>query len=632
MKTFKELKESLVLLEILTLPQKKKVDTWEKGDNSFSDHMYKDHPHDAKFDLESPSEDSEHKPHIEDHISKHGFKIKDYKKGIATDKYGRETSIGKALVKTKAPIELKHKFDNDPSRQQQQSSDDTHHVVISRHPHHVAGMTSKGHEWQSSCMNFTGGMYNHHLKDDVKHGTHVAYLAHKKDDKIKSPLARVALKKFTNVDDPNDHILRPENRTYGNAPDSFTHTVHRAIERYFPGRHDAIYKKNENVYNDGGNKYIVGKNALDKGIVHKDNEVREISIQHPDLQPHHISKILDGNEHSHYHKNIAIMHPNVTKEQLDKVMNGNDANMLVNALRHDKITEEHLSKAIRHPNSSVRLKASEHPNLNSDHIHHILDNDDQPAIKENAVSHKNAKREHIVKALKTSHYRVVAAALSHKDLKPEEIGDALNHENHSVRSMAVSNPNATSEHIHKGLDDKNVKVRREAIRHENATPEHINKALDDEDENVVSNAIKHKNISNENIHKILDSKHENSSLRITDLLKNNKSDKITGEHISKALKNQGVNVRREALKHKAATYEHAKEGMKDHHLFVLNSAYGHPDITSEDIHNGLNHEHPMIRERAISHPKATKEHFEKMLNDPDANVARVAKEGMEKNK
>jgi hypothetical protein len=63
MKTFKELKESLILLEILTPIQKKRVDKWEKGDNSFSDHMYKDHPHDAKFDLESPSEDSEHKPH-----------------------------------------------------------------------------------------------------------------------------------------------------------------------------------------------------------------------------------------------------------------------------------------------------------------------------------------------------------------------------------------------------------------------------------------------------------------------------------------------------------------------------------------------------------------------------------------
>jgi len=38
MKTFKELKES-ILLEVLEPYEKFEVNKWEKGDNSFSDHM-----------------------------------------------------------------------------------------------------------------------------------------------------------------------------------------------------------------------------------------------------------------------------------------------------------------------------------------------------------------------------------------------------------------------------------------------------------------------------------------------------------------------------------------------------------------------------------------------------------------
>jgi len=90
------------LQEILTKSQKKEVDTWEKGDNSFSNHLF-DHPdHTEKtIPLEHP-DSAGHEDDIRGHLEPHGIKIKDYKSGIGEDKHGREVKLGKALEKTKA--------------------------------------------------------------------------------------------------------------------------------------------------------------------------------------------------------------------------------------------------------------------------------------------------------------------------------------------------------------------------------------------------------------------------------------------------------------------------------------------------------------------------------------------------
>jgi hypothetical protein len=461
MKTFKELKESLILLEILNTDEKKEVDTWTKGDNSFSDHMYKDHPHDAHFELESP-DDSEHKPHIENHISKHGFKIKDYKKGIATDKHGRETSIGKALVKTKAPDELKNKFDNDPSRQQQKvgnSSD--YHVVISRHPHHVAGMTSEGHKWQSSCMNFKGGAMNHYLKNDVKHGTHVAYLVHKDDHEIKNPLARVALKKFTNVDDENDHILRPENKTYGNAPDSFTHTVNKALERHFPGKHDGIYKKNENVYNDGGNTHIIGKDAIDRAIDHPDEKVVSSVVYHPNLQPHHINKILDSKNAQNWQKAEVLLHKNASSENLHKGLDHPEMGVRSMVLRNKNINHEHLQKALQDKSEFTRQAAISHDKATEEHISKALD-DPKDTVRRMAILHKKATKEHIDKALDDPDWSVRLAALEHKNFTAEHHEKSMKDKNFNVRLSAIYSRHANEKHLKQAVKDIEPKIRQKA--------------------------------------------------------------------------------------------------------------------------------------------------------------------------
>ena len=248
------------IIEALTPNQRDKVDKWKRGDTSFSDHLFagsndKDR---VLIDLDHPSIKSEHQNRIEDHLKSNGFTDINYHEGHAKDKYGRPTKIGKALVKTKAPKNMLDGFNTDPARQQKSAISSDYKVLITRHPHDVAGMTSKGQSWENeSCMNFHDGSNKDYLKMDVKHGTHVAYLVHKNDVRGEKPLARIALKPFISEDDQNDVVLRPEQRVYGDAPDAFTHTVNKFLNKHFPGG-DAVYRKHDSVYHDTGNRWIFG--------------------------------------------------------------------------------------------------------------------------------------------------------------------------------------------------------------------------------------------------------------------------------------------------------------------------------------------------------------------------------------
>lgn len=213
MKRYSELKR---ILEELTPEQKKLVDSYVKSGTKapeISAHIM--HSDTIRIPLEE--EEDRHKepdPQVVKHLQSHGFTIPDfshYKSGHAIDKHGRITSIGKVLHKTSAPEEIKQKFTNDPERASSKNSN--LEVAISYHPYHVAGMSTK-RGW-TSCMDMDKGENRHYLKEDIKHGTHVAYLVNKEDKDIKNPIARIALKPFT------------EDRTVQTPYDIETHQRHR---------------------------------------------------------------------------------------------------------------------------------------------------------------------------------------------------------------------------------------------------------------------------------------------------------------------------------------------------------------------------------------------------------------------
>jgi len=249
------------LLEALDKHQTSAVDYWKDmhgtdASKALSDHVMKGEdtihlPLKSKEDHvgEIPSD-------VHEHLRSNGFDIPsfhEYRAGYATDKHGRMVSIGKALTKSKAPPELKNKFDNDPARQTKQSD---LHVAITRDPYHVAGMsTDRG--W-TSCMHMYDGCNAQHIEQDLRHGTHTAYLIHKDDKNIENPIARINLKPHVNYE--HDHtILRPEGTTYGTGNDQFHSTVKEWAEQHFPMKHDGNYQPHGDVYEETGVWY--NKNA-----------------------------------------------------------------------------------------------------------------------------------------------------------------------------------------------------------------------------------------------------------------------------------------------------------------------------------------------------------------------------------
>lgn len=218
------------------------------------------------FPLESTASDAD--PDVIEHLTNHGYEIKDYKAGTATikktvgdpsrgiplrDKHVEE-KIGSILERTGATPAVKTSFINDPSRAASKSGQ---HVVIATSPLAIAGMTT-GTAWRDqSCMNMPSGAYQHKLKDDSENGTHVAFLVPPDDmtafkhGEPSKPLARIALKPFHGPG--GDTIFRPENKTYGANNSAFAKAVSQWSNENYPAQPGHTYTKNQHVYDDTGN-------------------------------------------------------------------------------------------------------------------------------------------------------------------------------------------------------------------------------------------------------------------------------------------------------------------------------------------------------------------------------------------
>jgi hypothetical protein len=238
------------------------------------------------------------------HLLRHGYSIKDYKQGYAEDKHSRSISIGKVLNKTKAPKEIVHKFLTDPQRQATQKEHGLH-IVISRHPHDVAGCsTNQG--W-TSCLDMNdttqGSISN--LKADVKYGIHVAYLTHKDDKSLQKPIARVRLLPFISHD--KQHIILRPDKTYGSVNESFHKIVHKWSEKHFPFLSGKYYKsiRPDGIYSDHYNdNYVTPTSNFDSRGNHilfnqNDPEVHKIFARSNDEQLQDIA--VDSN-HDDAHK------------------------------------------------------------------------------------------------------------------------------------------------------------------------------------------------------------------------------------------------------------------------------------------------------------------------------------------
>ena len=170
--------------------------------------------------VESPVEQG-----LKETLSDYGYRIVDYKKGIAQNiETKREIKIGKLLTKLGLDWLIK-KYTSDPARE---GVKDNYIVVISRHPYDIAGM-STGRGW-SSCMNLIDGSNAEYVPIEIKVGSVVAYITPKSDPDLKNPTGRIMIKPFVNLKDENDIYFGIEDKVYGTNVSGFRETVSKWVD------------------------------------------------------------------------------------------------------------------------------------------------------------------------------------------------------------------------------------------------------------------------------------------------------------------------------------------------------------------------------------------------------------------
>lgn len=580
--------------EALDPEQKKIVDSWPKTGNGekISGHVIPKGQDRISIPLEDSTDkkDNSNIPHpaVNKHLKDNGFEVTDYKGGYAKDKHGRQVSIGKALNKTKAPSEVMNAFTSDPKRSGSTQKAKGLKVIISRHPHDVAGM-STGQGW-SSCMDMSGGCNAHYLGRDVKAGTHVAYLVHHDDDKAEKPIARIALKPFKSEDGTHT-VLRPESRSYGTSDSSFAKTVKGWTEKNFPVDQTKVYKKDPSVYHDSGDRYLAHPNML---ALAKEAKLRA--------------------------KAFSKTETNVTPEQISTGLKDTSPQVAVAAIKHPNATNEHIKEAMSHPDEKVRAAAVSHKKATAEDITKGLQDHDLE-VRRGAIGNKNATKQHVKTALQDKDPEVISKALlTHpkhieaKDL-PRFTDPGMGY---GIASMALDHPLTTAEHVDKALKNKDEFIRAKAADHPKLSRSGLTKVLKDPDPTVRSHGVmRHDTTEADRDHAMNDKK-----TIVRSAVVNHKD--ATESQLTKGMKDESNSVRTEAISNPNSTVKHVDMAMKDNFHAVRKIAARHPKATSEHITKALNDQDPNVRMAAMKNRNATSEHIHKGLDDSDENVRSVA--------
>ena len=207
-------------------------------------------------DSDDKQEESRIEPKLRKALLNAGFELVDYKKGIVTDKYKREVSIGRVLNKlqSKNPeiANLRKEFEQDPVRFGLKQKSTEKLVVISRHPYDIAGQ-STGRGW-TSCKNLKTGSMKKHVRPETKYDL-IAYLINANDRNIENPLGRLMIHCYQS-DDKSQTVFVAEETIYPKELNikplgaAFESTVNAWLKTKFKLQH-GMYVIEHDVYLDG---------------------------------------------------------------------------------------------------------------------------------------------------------------------------------------------------------------------------------------------------------------------------------------------------------------------------------------------------------------------------------------------
>lgn len=179
--------------------------------------------------------------------------------------------------------------------------------------------------------------------------------------------------------------------------------------------------------------------------------------RHPNTLARHIDKIVNDSTDGFAIAN-AIQHRSTTPETLAKVMTKKGDGLAAAreaVVKHEKATPEMIKSGRTDPSWTVREAAYAHPSTTTAELHHGFDNEPSSVsrVREAIVSHKNADKDLLTKALTTKydHFfdenRVHERALKHRKADESHVSLALNHSNWLTRINAVKHRKATLEQL-----------------------------------------------------------------------------------------------------------------------------------------------------------------------------------------
>lgn len=354
------------------------------------------------------------------HLDKHGYTGHDYTSGTTTDRHGRRVSIGGVLEKTKADQKLINDFANDD---RMNAADlENHDIIISRHPHHVAeGSTNK--PW-TSCAGLTksgrfcrygDGAAARKLEDEIREGTHVAYLVPKLKEgeessnsfpdiqkRIDKAKARVFLKPHhSRAYMPDDHVvLEPEDKVYDKSNQGKNLGLLKTLKKFtgenFKKQPGKLYYKNAKVYDDdssaGTPKFDTSDESVDALMKSDDPRVKsELRISR-DLSADQLHKLIDYHDHpDHDLQGIAELasNKNLNKTHIDKLLGRNIERVNNILIANHKLNKSQIDGLIGNSDYHFSLVNSRKNKLSADHLHKVLDS----ALEEekNTINRANAR-------------------------------------------------------------------------------------------------------------------------------------------------------------------------------------------------------------------------------------------------
>lgn len=397
------MKFSAFIKEELTPELKKQADrVYVSSAYDISNHLF-DQSHRLTIPLMS-NHGEHYAPHsVRNHLEENGFLVHNYKEGLAQSMDGRLIKIGKVLQRTKAPDHVVKAFVNDSQRKAVTHND--LNVVISRHPHDVIGM-SYDRGWRS-CMSpgDPDDESSMNVFNEIRHGTHVAYLTHAHDTEVKNPIARIALKPFAPFGKfskarrmPKDTVLRPEQRIYGSGGTAFTDTVRAWSEHHFPIDPHQVYVKHAGVYDDDSMPYMF-HNSLPTFKSILDEGPQLIHAQHDPIHLGAARRALGYRSNEEIEKHFE--HPTILSSVNMKMTIGRKGIKSLNdRLIHDSTDavraavaqgghEEHLDKLMKDRSHRVRLAVAR---FGTEDHRATLMHDFDPFVRQEVAAHTRDRR------------------------------------------------------------------------------------------------------------------------------------------------------------------------------------------------------------------------------------------------